>query len=220
MGDVTDRLRAAARGTVPDEERAGPSDADHARLADERARGAQAGAGARQAAVDRLTWGSARPSDRLRAIPGNTAWLAQHDLELAERLAGAEGPAQRAVAVAVARRAAGRAAIAEDSEIAAALDAAVGGRTDAPPDREALWRRLFPGPVTATVLAVEHGSPGTPAARPPLHPVAVALDAVLAATLPDPAAAAVGAAATVLLAGNEPAAEAAAIRADLDAAHA
>ncbi|MCG7288124.1 hypothetical protein MHY85_19385 [Cellulomonas sp. ACRRI] len=219
VGDVVDRLRAAARGEVPDEERAGPSAADRERLADERALHVREDADARRAAADRLTWGSARPSDRLRAIPGNTAWLAQHDLGLAERLARASDAAQRALAVAVARRAAGRAGIASDPEIAAALDAAARGRTDAPPDRDALWQRYFPGPVTAAVITfVGSDDPRTPAGRPPSHPVAVALDAVLAAALRDPAAAAVGAVSAVLLTAADPAAEAAAIRRDLDAA--
>jgi hypothetical protein len=169
-------------------------------------------------AVERLTWGSARPSDRLRAIPGNTAWLAQHDLELAERLARASEAAQRAVAVAVARRAAGRAGIASDPEIAAALDAAAEGRTDAPPDRDALWQQYLPGPATAAVItSVGSGDPRTSAGRPPAHPAAVALDAVLAATLGDPAAAAVGAVSALLLTAADPAAEAAVIRRDLDA---
>lgn len=219
VGDVVDRLRAAARGDVPDEERAGPSAADRVRLADERALRVRADADAHRAAADRLTWGPERPSDRLRAIPGNTAWFAQHDLELAERLAHAPDAAQRAVAVAVARRAAVRAGIASDPEIAAALDVAAGVRTGAPPDRGTLWEQYFPGPGTAAVITfVEPGDPRTSAGRPPSHPAAVALDAVLAATLGDPAAAAVGAVSAVLLTVADPAAEAAAIRRDLDAA--
>jgi hypothetical protein len=120
--------------------------------------------------------------------------------------------------VAVARRAAGRAGIASDPEIAAALDAAAEGRTDAPPDRDALWQQYLPGPATAAVItSVGSGDPRTSAGRPPAHPAAVALDAVLAATLGDPAAAAVGAVSALLLTAADPAAEAAVIRRDLDA---
>jgi hypothetical protein len=198
IADVLARLDAAAGGVVPEEEYAEPTEDDRRRLRQTEQERADVARTARQAALDRLRWGPVTPSERLRAIPGNTSWLARAHHDLAERIAHAPAAAQRELAVRGARRALAAAGLEGDAELAAALDAASAARPHPPLDPPALWQRLLPGPRRAEIRM------GTPPPTVRLHPTALAVDAVLQAVQADTAAAAIGVVAVMLHSGDDP----------------
>ena len=143
-----------------------------------------------QDVLEAQRWGGRRPTERLRAIGGNAAYLAQLDRELVEAVAALDPDRQRATAVWAARRVC-ESVPPTDIDWPSALDAAERGDPPPPPfdnPREA-WAAAFPGPKTVTVTVVGEAQP----APHRLHPKAAALGAVLAACGLDPARAAVDA---------------------------
>lgn len=130
--------------------------------------------------------GGQLPSDRLRAIGGNTAYLVRLDPELAEAVAAVDPSSQRSMAVWAARRVC-EAAPPTDIDWPAVLAAVERG--DPPPapfdNPSEAWTEAFPGPKAVVVHHAVEPSP------PRLHPKASVLGAVLAACHAEPARAAI-----------------------------
>jgi hypothetical protein len=131
-------------------------------------------------------WGGQLPSDRLRAIGGNTAYLVRLDRELAEAVAAVDPSSQRSMAVWAARRVC-EPAPPTDIDWPAVLAAVERG--DPPPapfdNPSEAWTATFPGPKAVVVHHAVESSP------PRLHPKASVLGAVLAACHAEPARAAI-----------------------------
>jgi hypothetical protein len=138
----------------------------------------------RQLTAELRYWGGRLPSDRLRAVEGNSWAMARLDLELAEAIATQSPETQRSIARWAARRAYEAAGIADLDWVAPALRALDQGQQLPPPfdDRDQVWQHL------RNDTRVPHGlvpslRPGGPPSKSQPH---MAVPTLLAAAGPDP----------------------------------
>ena len=136
-----------------------------------------------QLAAELRYWGGRLPSDRVRAVTGNSWALARLDLGLAEAIAAASPDTQRSIARWVARRAYEVAGIADLDWAAPALLALDQGQQLPPPfgDREQVWQMFFNDPRVpqTTVVSLDGRTPNVLRA-------AMAVPALFDAAGPDP----------------------------------
>jgi hypothetical protein len=143
--------------------------------------------------ADRQVWGLWRPSLALRSVGGRAPQLAAAAPVLAERVAGLDPGAQRALAAHCARHACAAVGRGDVPEIRALLAAVESGHPVPPPTWDTAWAWVHgptsvgAGRVSVVQLSVGHAAPP----HRPVDPLAVAVDTVVGAAQPDPAAAAV-----------------------------
>jgi hypothetical protein len=143
--------------------------------------------------ADRQAWGSWRPSLALRSVGGRAPQLAAAAPVLAERVAGLNPDAQRALAARCARHACASVGRGDVPEIRALLAAVESGHPVTPPTWDTAWAWVHgPAPGGTECVSVVQRSVGH-AAPPhrPIDPVAVAVDTVIGAAQADAGAAAV-----------------------------